>query len=143
MTTPPDPDEAELVRTRLVTRSGRSVRPPVRYEPDSDQIMEDDFSDVSSDDEWGYGERALEADDESSGELAGFESDSQDSSYVSTSDTVSDDESFDEQDEDSDFFGETESEDELAGEDADDIIEWETLTADASDECVSDDDQDL
>ena len=52
-------DELEQ-RIRFVTRSGRSVRPPNRYEPEPDQILEDDFSDASSDigageDAWGYG----------------------------------------------------------------------------------------
>ena len=49
------PDELER-RIRMVTRSGRAIRPPDRYEPEADQIFEDDFSDVpseSEEEEWG------------------------------------------------------------------------------------------
>lgn len=60
MSTPPDLLEGRLWRT---TRSGRAVRPPLRYEPDPDQILDDDFSDTPSDDEWGFREEEPQTED--------------------------------------------------------------------------------
>lgn len=73
-----------------MTRSDRSVRPPIRYEPDSDQVMEDDSSEGLESD-WGCVEEAQT--EEGSGdqqttdsERSEFtQSDSDDSSYQSTS----------------------------------------------------------
>ena len=130
MSTEPDNFEQE---NRVVTRSGRIVRPPQRYEPDPDQILEDDYSDVgSSDEEW-------ECDEDDDGMDS---SDSQDSSYESSSEffsSVEDDIGSD------DFFVDTDQEeftqeDKEEYDDSADIIEWDTLTADASDEQSSEDD---
>lgn len=140
------PDRLEQ-RIRTMTRSGRSVRPPIRYEPDSDQVLEDDFSEEESD--WGCGEEAQT--EEGSGdqqttdaEQSDFtQSDSDDSSYQSTS---SDSSSSEEADDDSETSSMDLEEDETAGEeedDVDDVLEWETLTVDASDDYSSADDQDL
>ncbi|AAK14470.1 EsV-1-44 [Ectocarpus siliculosus virus 1] len=133
------PDRLEQ-RIRTMTRSGRSVKPPVRYEPDSDQVMEDDFSEEAESD-WGCVEEAQTDDgsgdqqttDSEQSEFTQSDSDD-DSSYQSTS---SDSSSSEEADDDTSDT----SEDQTAGEeddDVDDVLEWETLTIDASA-----DDQDL
>ena len=137
MSTPPDQLEQ---RIRLITRSGRSVRPPNRYEPESDQTFEDDFSDEES--EWGIGEEP-KSDQEDAEQLE--HSESSDGSYELASDAVS-------SSEDDDFFADTDREDEETqdddndeeeDEDVEDTIEWDRLTADASDPDLSEDDQDL
>lgn len=142
MSTPPDPLER---RIRIVTRSGRAVRPPLRYEPDPDQILDDDdFSDTPSDDEWGFMEEEPQTEDGGADHLTDSDEgdftaqDSCDSCYESASDTSSSEE------EQEDDDGETDREDEFDEmEDIDDILEWDTLTADASDHYSSEDDQDL
>jgi len=150
MSSPPDQLEQ---RIRLITRSGRSVRPPNRYEPESDQIFEDDFSDEES--EWGIGEEPQsdheDAEHEDAEQLEHSEQDdftvteSSDGSYELASDAVS-------SSEDDDFFADTDREDEETQdddddeqeeEDVEDTIEWDRLTADASDPDLSEDDQDL
>ncbi|CAN0250278.1 unnamed protein product [Ectocarpus sp. 6 AP-2014] len=146
MATPPDGLEQ---RIRTMTRSGRSVKPPIRYEPDSDQVMEDDFS-GEEDSDWGCIEEAQTevgsdnhqtTDSEQSECSSEFtQSDSDDSSYQSTSsDSSSSDE---ESDYTSDTMGdETDGEQEEDG--VDEVLKWETLTVDASDDYSSADDQDL
>ena len=152
MSTPPDLPEGGIPRT---TRSGRAVRPPLRYEPDPDQILDDDFSDTLSDDEWGFREEEPQTEDGDADDLTDSDEgdftaqESHDSSYESASDTSpSEDEQGDDDDEDEDEGededDQTDREDECDDmEDIDDILEWETLTADASDHYSSDDDQDV
>lgn len=143
------PDELER-RIRMVTRSGRAIRPPDRYEPEADQIFEDDFSDdaylsESEEEEWGYGE-APQTEDDTAGEITDSEEDdftdteSRDGSYESLSEAMSSEEEDDLEDE---VLSETDREDCETEEDIDDVLEWDTLTADASDRCLSEDDQDL
>ncbi|CAN0565658.1 unnamed protein product [Ectocarpus sp. 12 AP-2014] len=141
------PDRLEQ-RIRTMTRSGRSVRPPIRYEPDSEQVLEDDFSEEESDwgcveeaqTDWGSGDQ--QPTDSEQSEFT--QSDSDDSSYQSTSDSSSSEEAYDSDtssidlDEDETAGGEEEDED-----DVDDVLAWETLTIDASDDYSSADDQDL
>lgn len=143
------PDRLEQ-RIRTMTRSGRSVRPPIRYEPDADQILEDDFSEEESD--WGCVEEAQTEDGSGDQQPTDSEqsefthsSDSDDSSYQSTSDSSSSEEA-----DDSDTSSMDLREDETAGEEEEedideeeDVLEWETLTIDASDDYSSADDQDL
>lgn len=145
MSTPPDILEE---RIHTVTRSGRAVCPPQRYEPDPDQILEDDLSDTLSDEEWGFREEELQTEDGTTDDLTDsvegdFTSqDSHDSSYESTSSASSS------EDRDEGFVSDSED-----GTDAeydfddmdniDDILEWDTLTADASDGYSSEDDTDL
>lgn len=147
MSTPPDLLEE---RVQTVTRSGRAVRPPLRYEPDPDAILEDDFSDTPSDDDWGCREEP-QTDDGCIDDLTYSEEDdftaqdSQDSSYLSASDTSSsddedEDEDEDEDDDEDDSVPQYESDD---MENLDDILDWDTLTADASEHYSSEDDQDL
>ena len=129
-------------RIRTMTRSGRFVKPPIRYEPDSDQVMEDDFS-GEEDSDWGCVEEAQTEEDSGDSEQSEFtQSDcDDDSSYQSTS---SDSSSSEEADEDTSDTSEEEEEEEEEGEnDVDDVLHWETLTIDASDEYSSADDQDL
>ena len=132
-------------RIRTMTRSGRFVKPPIRYEPDSDQVMEDDFS-GEEDSDWGCVEEAQtedDCDDSGDSEQSEFtQSDcDDDSSYQSTS---SDSSSSEEADEDTSGTSLEEEEEEEEGEnDVDDVLHWETLTIDASDEYSSADDQDL
>lgn len=132
-------------RIRTVTRSGRAVRPPVRYEPDPDETLEDDYSDGdTSDGEWGCGEAA-----QTDSEQSDFSSidEPQDGSYESVSDTFSTEGELEA--ENDDFFVETDSEEFTEDEDGGahidpgDILEWDTLTADASDGQSSEDDRDL
>ncbi|CBN80348.1 EsV-1-44 [Ectocarpus siliculosus] len=150
MATPPDGLEQ---RIRTMTRSGRSVKPPIRYEPDSDQVMEDDFS-GEEDGDWGCIEEAQtevgsdnhqttdseqsECSSECSSEFT--QSDSDDSSYQSTSSDSSSSE------EESDYTSDTlvdEADGEQEEDDVDEVLKWETLTVDASDGYSSADDQDL
>ncbi|CAN0543870.1 unnamed protein product, partial [Ectocarpus sp. 8 AP-2014] len=144
MAMPPDGLEQ---RIRTMTRSGRSVKPPIRYEPDYDQVMEDDFS-GEEDSDWGCIEEAQtltpdhQTTDSEQSECSSefIQSDSDDSSYQSTSSDSSSSE--EERDDTSDT-----QEDETDGEqkdDVDDVLKWETLTVDASDDSHSSaDDQDL
>ena len=163
MATPQSEDELEN-RIRIITRSGRAVRPPVRYEPDPDQVLEDDFTDASSDDEWGFREEAQTedgninayVDDEGDeDDITDFtDTESHDSSYISSSDTCSssseegdeaapldvtlEDAYLLESDRDCSGYGDDDDDDD------DDILEWDTLTVDASDRSsLSEDDQDL
>lgn len=141
MSTPPDiPDE----RIQTFTRSGRAVRPPRRYEPDPDQILEDDFSDTLSDEEWGFREEHPQTEDDATEDLTDSEEDeftshdSHDGSYESASNTSSSESEHDD--------GEDETDPEYDFDDidnVDDILEWDTLTADASDHYSSEDDTDL
>lgn len=138
-------------RIRFVTRSGRSVRPPNRYEPDPNQILEDDFSDALSDigsgeDEWGYGMEAQTEDDEFLRELTDSEEDdftdteSHDSSYESSAtDTLSSEDA----DTDREEEDETEEDEQDEFTESEDLVEWDTLTVDASDPDSSEDDRDL
>ena len=145
MSTPPDTLEEGI---RTVTRSGRAVRPPLRYEPDPDQILEDDFSDTLSDEEWGFREEAPQTEDDATDDLTDSdegdftEQDSHDGSYESAPSTSSS--------EDGDEGLASDSEDETDAEcdfddmdNIDDILEWNTLTDDASDHYSSADDIDL
>jgi hypothetical protein len=149
---PPPPDELEQ-RVRMVTRSGRAVRPPDRYEPDPNEILEDDYSDVLSDSEsgegeWGYGdppqtedEGVQDSTDSEEGDFTNTES--RDSSYESASATSSSED----EDGDTDYSTNTDPPDSEPCEDdqqyIDDILEWDTLTADASDSYLSEDDLDM
>ncbi|CAM9090418.1 unnamed protein product [Ectocarpus sp. 12 AP-2014] len=163
MNTPEDqPDRLEQT-IQTTTRSGRRVRPPSRYEPDPDQIMEDDYSDATSEadsvmgDEWGYREevqhdeegvvqREEEYEEHDTGQSDFSFSDSPDSSYESTR-SRSTDEDDDDDDFEEDIAGDydhfVEQTDEEEGY-LSDVLRWETLTVDASDHTYSsDDDQDL
>lgn len=155
MTTPPSEDELEN-RIRIITRSGRAVRPPLRYEPDPDQVLEDDFTDTSSDDEWGFREEAQgnDGDFNAYGDDEGDEDDmtdltdteSHDSSYISSSDT-SPSSSEEEEDDEGTPLDVTSEDSYLLESDQDcyddDILEWDTLTVDASERSsISEDDQD-
>lgn len=165
MDTPADRLDRLEQRIQTVTRSGRRVRPPARYEPDPDQILEDDFSDATSDadsdteDGWGYREEVQNDQDIGEREDNGHETgqsdftdtESRDSSYESIDSRSSASRSTDDDDEndlvqdslgeeDDDFFAQTDEEED----DFTDVLEWDTLTVDASDDnCSSDDDQDL
>lgn len=144
MSTPPDLLER---RIRRITRSGRAVRPPLRYEPDPDQILDDDFSDTPSDDEWGFREEEPQTEDDDADDLTDSDDadftaqDSRDRSYESASDTSSSEEGQEHDDDDGDETDREDEFDEMEG--IDDILEWETLTADASDHYSSEDDQDF
>ena len=140
MSTPP-PDILEE-RIRTVTRSGRAVRPPLRYEPDPDQILEDDFSDALSDEEWGFREDAPQTEDDATDDLTDSDEgdftaqDSHDGSYESASGTNSSEDG----DEGLGFDSEDETDAEYDFDDTDnidDILDWDTLTADASDHSSS------
>ncbi|CAN0423842.1 unnamed protein product, partial [Ectocarpus sp. 8 AP-2014] len=146
MAMPPDGLEQ---RIRTMTRSGRSVKPPIRYEPDYDQVMEDDFS-GEEDSDWGCIEEAQtdegsddhQATDSEQSECSSefTHSDSDDSSYQSTS---SDSSSSEEEGGDTSDTPEDETDGEQE-DDVDDVLKWETLTVDASDDSYSSaDDQDL
>lgn len=138
------PDRLEQ-RIRTMTRSGRSVKPPIRYEPDSDQVMEDDFS-GEEDSDWGCVEEAQTEEDSGDQQTTDSEQSEftqsdcdDDSSYQSTS---SDSSSSEEADEDTSDTSDDEREEEEE-DDVDDVLKWETLTIDASDDYSSADDQDL
>lgn len=119
----------------MMTRSGRSVRPPIRFEPDPDQVLEDDFSEEDSD--LGCVEEAQTEDGSSDQQQVDSEesdftpSDSNDGSCQPSSESSSDD---------SDAFFADQDDDEIAD---DSDLEWETLTSDTSDDYSSEDDQDL
>lgn len=139
------PDQFEQTR-RLVTRSGRAVRPPNRYEPDPNEVLEDDYSDASpgsdsEEEEWGCGEPAQTDDDDEeeltySGEEEYVNEEVQDSS--SEEEYCDSEYCVDTRPRDSDP-----SDDEVDDDDAEDVLDWETLTADASDSYSSEDDQEL
>ncbi len=124
-------------RPARATRSGRRVREPVRYEPDPDVILEDDFSDGdeydSESDSESLMEEEMDADDEE------FVSDIGESEYESESDE--DDES---------ILGESEDEPEYDSEeeeipsesDIEDIIDLDCLTDNATDCSMSSDEDD-
>lgn len=145
MSTPPDQLQHRLGTT---TRSGRIVRPPTRYEPDPNQVFEDDFSDEDSESENDWEAREELGDDEEDltddEPFCGFtDSESQDGSYESadarsssSDDLLSEEE---EQEEEDDFFMETDLDDD----DEEEIVEWDTLTADASDSYDSSEDDDI
>lgn len=140
MATPAPRDRPEQ-RARTVTRSGRVVRPPDRYEPDPDEVLEDDFSDAPTDsdaeDHWrcGVEDRRDRDDDGSSGS-----EDSRDSSYqsCSTGSSISSGDDGDSLALSQDTDGEEEYEDgDAADDDLDavgDVLNWDTLTVDCSDE---------
>ena len=139
------PDQSEQ-RRRLVTRSGRAVRPPDRYEPDPSEILEDDYSDAplgsdSEEEEWGCGEPAQTDDD------------SEDEAVYSEEEEYTDEEvqdtSSEEEDYDSEYCVDTRppdgdsSTEEKEDDSMEDVLDWETLTADASDSYSSEDDREL
>lgn len=113
------------------TRSGRSVKEPIRYEPDPDSIFEDDFSDSDCE---------IESDDE---QYSGCES-IKDEEYMSESEDESEDES-ESEDEDEptglivDDVSELNIESSCESED-EDVLDWDCLTDDASDGSDSSDD---
>lgn len=120
---------------RRATRSGRRVREPVRYEPDPNVILEDDYSDGdeydSDSDAGSYIEEAMDTEDEE------FVSDIGESGDESESD-----------EEDVSVLGdgedEYESEDEevISESDIDDVLDFDCLTDDATDGSVSSDEED-
>lgn len=142
----PPSDQLEQ-RIRAVTRSGRAVRQPVRYEPDPDQIFDDDYSDApsgSEEEEWGIGmhEQTDIGDDDDDDDDMTNSDESHDSSYESNGTLSSEEESGSSSDGE-DFFAETDVEEDDEDEE-DDVLEWETLTVDASEPSYSSaDDQDL
>ena len=117
------------------TRSGRRVREPVRYEPDPNVVLEDDYSDGdeydSDSDSDSFIEEGMVTEDEE------FVSDIGESEHESDSD----------EDEDS-VLGEDESEDESEEEDVqsesdmEDIIDFDCLTDNATDGSLSSDEED-
>ncbi|CAB1112935.1 unnamed protein product [Ectocarpus sp. CCAP 1310/34] len=132
MNTPEDEPDRPEQRIQITKRSGRRVRPPSRYEPDPDQIMEDDYSDATSEadsamgDEWGYREevqhdeedvvqREEEYEEHDTGQSDFSLSDSPDSSYESTRSRSTDEDDDDDDDDDDDF------EEDIAG-DYDDFL---------------------
>ena len=132
------PDDATPSENRQVprrsTRSGRRVREPVRYEPDPNVILEDDYSDGdeydSESDAESYIEDAMDTEDEEfvsdigeSGDES--ESDEEDASVMGDGD--------DEEEEE----GEEEEEDEI-----EDVLDFDCLTDDATDGSVSSDEED-
>lgn len=118
------------------TRSGRRVRVPVRYEPDPDVVLEDDYSDgddyeYDSDSEaCSYAGEVMETEDEE------FVSDIGESGDESESD-----------DEEMSTLGDEQSEDEsdddevISDSDIDDVLDFDCLTDDATDGSVSSDDE--
>ena len=121
--------EQEQTQPTRRSRSGRTIRNVVRYEPEEDTVFEDDDGDDTeiSDDS----NEELETDNEMSDESEGY--------------TTNEDESSDEEELESEF--ETETETAVEQDYLEDAIDWETLTDDAqsgdeSDGMDSDDDDD-
>lgn len=118
------------------SRSGRTIRAPVRYEPDPSTVLEDDFSDsdcsCSENIEFSGGEEDNPIQYESGSE---FYSESSSSDEESCSD-IDNDESDIENVNDDD-----ESDIEHVNDDESGILDWEELTDNASDVESSDDEE--
>lgn len=119
---------------RYTTRSGRSIRVVERFEPDPDTVFVDD-----SETEYDYSQNPNE-----DIEIGSVSCDSSDES-VQESDLNSDDDSFiDDDDVVSDVCSEVEAEGEyedFTDEDEEDVLDWERLTDQATDdESGTDDD---
>lgn len=129
--TPPTNNQAHA----RATRSGRRVREPVRYEPDPNVVLEDDYSDG---DEYDSGSDA--------DSFIADEMDTEDEEFVSDI-GESEHESDSDEDEDS-VLGEDESEDESGDEevqsesDMEDVIDFDCLTDNATDGSLSSDEED-
>lgn len=123
---PPSPDSPAR-RIRIITRSGRVVRPPLRYDPEPDGTIEDDYSDAASDEDWGSVEESQNSETETT-EVSS-------SSYESMSDTSESEDEEEEEDED--------EEEGYMSEPFEDVIDWETLTADATDGSYSSSEDEL
>lgn len=118
------------------TRSGRRVRVPVRYEPDPNVVLEDDYSDGDDDgydsgsDVCSYVGEVMETEDDEFvsdiGESEG-ESESDDEEMSTSGDEQSDDESDDDE--------------VLSDSDIDDVLDFDCLTDDATDGSLSSDDE--
>ena len=115
------------------TRSGRRVREPVRYEPDPNVILEDDYSDAEHSDT-----DTLYPDDCS---LSG-QSESDDEDFVSEIGDSDDESDFDTDEEPMTEVEEEEDLDEDDEDDEDDIIDFDCLTENASDCSMSSDEED-
>lgn len=129
-----NPSTNNQVATRA-TRSGRRVREPVRYEPDPDVVLEDDYSDGD-----GYDS------DSDADSLIEEEMDTEDEEFVSDigeseheSDSGEDDESALEEDESDD---ESDDEEVQSESDMEDVIDFDCLTDDATDGSLSSDEED-
>ena len=123
---------------RRSTRSGRRIREPVRYEPDPDVVLEDDYSD---DEEMS----ALDSDGDSIVEEC---SDTDDDEFVSVigdsgDESDSEDESIlDADDEDLDLSSHQQEGYEEEDVDEEDILDFDCLTDNASDGSMSSDEED-
>ena len=118
------------------TRSGRRVRVPVRYEPDPNVVLEDDYSDGDESDSDSYSETCSSTGEPMETEDEEFVSDIGESGDESESDdeemsTIGDEQSEDESDDD----------EVISDSDIDDVLDFDCLTDDATDGSVSSDDE--
>lgn len=130
-----NPSPNDQGRSRA-TRSGRLVREPVRYEPDPNVVLEDDYSDG---DEYEYDS------DSDSGSCVEEVMETEDEEFVSDIGESGDESESD--DEEMSTVEEGQSEDEFEGEevnsesDIDDVLDFDCLTDDATDGSLSSDDE--
>lgn len=131
--------EAQNPITRRSTRSGRRVREPVRYEPDPNVVLEDDYGD----DEHSDSDTLSETYSDDCSLSGNPESDDED--FVSEIGDSDDESEFDTDEEPmTDVVEEEEELEELEEPDDDlddDIIDFDCLTENASDCSMSSDDE--
>lgn len=130
--TPESDSGAPSVPNEYRTRSGRVVRQAVRYEPDPDTVFLDDSDYESHDDgmdEEEEGEEYDEGDDD--GSVVDTEDDSVCDSDIDDSDSDMDEDEYS-----------TDASSVMSEDDLDDVIDWDTLTEQASDRDLIDTDED-